>query len=80
MGQIRLWKLGDLDRNILPTPQAMQRLAEILSQNPTDIIWGPELNVEVIQIDDNENKTIVTSIQNAEELKEFLSTLKKENE
>jgi len=48
--QVRLWKLGDLEKGIIPTAGAIQRLASILLSNPGggafDLIWGPELNVE----------------------------------
>lgn len=48
--QVRLWKLGDLERGIIPTAAAIQRLASILLSNPGggafDLIWGPELQVE----------------------------------
>jgi hypothetical protein len=48
---IRLWKLGDLDHRIYPTEAAVARLEGILSKwdkkSPLDIIWGPELKLEV---------------------------------
>lgn len=48
--QIRLWKMGDLEKGIMPTANAISRLAEILMSNPGggafDLIWGPELSVE----------------------------------
>ncbi len=51
MKHIRLWTLGDLDKNILPTPAAMQRLRDILSKiddGALDLIWGPDLSVKCI--------------------------------
>ena len=48
--QVRLWKLGDLERGIIPTASAINRLASILLANPGggafDLIWGPELSVD----------------------------------
>lgn len=50
ISQVRIWKLGDLEKGIVPTEAAVQRLADILLSNPGggafDIIWGPELSVE----------------------------------
>jgi hypothetical protein len=50
ISQVRLWKLGDLERGIFPTDVAVNKLAEILLSNPGggafDLIWGPELTLE----------------------------------
>jgi hypothetical protein len=50
ISQVRIWKLGDLERGILPTDEAIDKLAEILLSNPGggafDLIWGPDLQVE----------------------------------
>jgi hypothetical protein len=49
--KIRLWKLGDLDRGIIPNKKAIERLeATILALKDKDdefkdIVCGPELNV-----------------------------------
>ena len=52
ISQIRVWRLGDLDKGILPTDAAIQKLADILLSNPGggafDLIWGPELNFEEV--------------------------------
>lgn len=50
ISQIRLWKLGDLDKNILPTPAGIAKLRNILanigSGDVMDIVWGPELTFQ----------------------------------
>ncbi|SVC20084.1 uncharacterized protein METZ01_LOCUS272938, partial [marine metagenome] len=50
ISQIRIWKLGDLDKGLLPTDAAISKLADILLSNPGggsfDLIWGPELNFQ----------------------------------
>lgn len=52
ISHIRLWKLGDLEKQILPTEAGVARLAEMLIHNVAggamDLIWGPELSVEDI--------------------------------
>ena len=52
ISQIRIWRLGDLDKGILPTDAAIQKLADILLSNPGggafDLIWGPELTFEEV--------------------------------
>lgn len=46
---IRVWKLGSLEHRILPTKEGVDKLAAILeTKDLTDIIWGPDLEVEVI--------------------------------
>jgi hypothetical protein len=50
ISQIRIWKLGDLERGLFPTDKAISKLVEILMSNPGggafDLIWGPDLTVE----------------------------------
>ncbi len=52
MGKIRVWKLGSLEHNIMPTDKTIGKLAEILQKNNgtlTDLIWGPEIDVQVVE-------------------------------
>lgn len=53
ISQIRVWRLGNLDKNLFPTSDAVTKLAEILMSNPGggafDLIWGPDLEVEEVQ-------------------------------
>lgn len=55
ISQVRLWKLGDLERGIFPTDVAVNKLAEILLSNTGggafDLIWGPELTLEETSTD-----------------------------
>ena len=51
INQVRIWKLGDLDKKILPNKAAFDRLNELLTSHPGngapfDLIWGPELTFE----------------------------------
>ena len=50
--QIRVWKLGSLEHKILPSDNAMGKLGEILKnwdgKSDLDLIWGPDISVEVI--------------------------------
>jgi hypothetical protein len=66
--RIRLWNMGSLEHKIMPTQQGIDKLAEVLLQNPTDIIWGPALTctvlegpeaVDVIQSIDGKQRIIV---------------------
>lgn len=49
VSHIRLWRLGSLDHKIMPTENAIARLAEMLMNNvgggTVDLIWGPELDL-----------------------------------
>jgi hypothetical protein len=48
ISHIRLWTLGSLEHQIMPTAAGMARLAEVLINNTAtgaiDLIWGPELS------------------------------------
>lgn len=50
ISQIRVWTLGDIEKEIFPTDAAINKLADILLANPGggafDLIWGPELKVQ----------------------------------
>jgi hypothetical protein len=49
ISSIRLWKIGSLEHRILPTPELMMKLANILTNNvgggTMDLIWGPDLEM-----------------------------------
>ena len=49
ISQVRVWTLGDLEKGILPTDAAIEKLSDILLSNPGggafDLIWGPDLKV-----------------------------------
>lgn len=52
ISQIRLWRLGDLDKMILPTKAQINKLRDILNDLGTgvlDLVWGPELDVKVVE-------------------------------
>lgn len=62
--KIRLWKLGSLEHRIMPTQQGLNKLRNILKESTAksgeiDIVWGPELNVELIEIEDDVKNYIV---------------------
>lgn len=69
MKKIRLWKLGNIDNNnilnsIIPTKQMIEKfrtlLQESLSPDGTlDVVWGPDINVELIEIEDGVENYIV---------------------
>jgi len=46
---IRVWKLGDLEKGIMPHPSTIRRLAEMLTNNVgggvMDMVWGPDLHL-----------------------------------
>ena len=55
MRTLRIWKLGSLEHKIFPTEKAVAKLAELLmNEEATDIIWGPELTHEKIEISDDD--------------------------
>lgn len=46
---IRVWKLGDLDKGIMPHPNTMSKFASMLVNNVgggiIDVVWGPDVNL-----------------------------------
>ncbi len=50
ISHIRIWKLGSLEYEILPTDAAIAKLADLLLNNvgggSMDLIWGPELELQ----------------------------------
>jgi hypothetical protein len=51
---IRLWKLGNLEHKIYPTEDGIKKFAELLLSGKgemTDIIWGPAIDVVVVDTD-----------------------------
>lgn len=55
ISHVRLWKLGDLENRILPTPEAISRLSDILTSNigggSIDLIWGPAITLDETSTD-----------------------------
>ncbi len=55
ISKIRVWKLGNLDHKLAPTPAAAAALADILENHvgggTSDIVWGPD--IELIESDTN---------------------------
>lgn len=47
ISQIRLWKLGDLDKGLVPSPVAINKLRNILASvgmGVLDLVWGPDID------------------------------------
>lgn len=55
VSHIRLWRIGNIEAKILPTPEAINRLADMLLNNvgggAMDLIWGPELEIKETSTD-----------------------------
>lgn len=47
--QLRIWKLGDLEQKLFPTPEAVEKLSKLLEEGKTDIIWGPDIQVLTVE-------------------------------
>lgn len=52
ISQVRLWSLGDLEKGIIPTDTAINKLNNMLMTNAGgggfDIIWGPDLKISTL--------------------------------
>lgn len=53
--KIRVWKLGSIEHNILPNAAAIDKfkntLQETINNGGGDIIWGPDISVEMFELD-----------------------------
>lgn len=56
MNEIRIvvWKLGNLEHKIIPSKEAIETLAGIISQwdgkENLHVVWGPDLEVQVVSV------------------------------
>lgn len=50
ISHVRLWKMGSLDHEIIPTAEGIQTLADILLRSTgggcMDLVWGPDLELQ----------------------------------
>jgi len=66
--KVRLWKLGNSEHSILPTPRAIEALKNILEEakesgeEVLDIIWDTDIEVKMIQMDDNDVEDYIVGI------------------
>lgn len=61
--KICLWRLGHLDKenirnSIIPSNAQIEKLKNLIFENKDNgvmnIIWGPDLNLEIIEVDEND--------------------------
>ena len=62
--KIRLWKLGSLEHNLVPTKEGIDKLRNILKEGiknggELEIVWGPEIHCELVEIEDDVKNYIV---------------------
>ncbi len=54
--KIRLWKLGNLEHKITPSKESIEKFQELLKDitedGVKDIVWGPDIQCEIISTDD----------------------------
>lgn len=54
---IRLWKLGDIEKGIIPSKESIENLREILKKSKeeeiTDIVWSDDIKLEVIEYEED---------------------------
>lgn len=58
--KLRIFKLGSLEHKLLPTEEAFVKLSEMLKSDPTDLIWGPDLQVKELDIDPEDKQAIMS--------------------
>jgi hypothetical protein len=72
ISHIRVWRLGSLEHRILPTEEAINRLADMLINNvgggSMDLIWGPEIDLL-------ETKTDLVSFLGEEKYRPILNSI-----
>lgn len=54
--KIVLWRMGSVEHNKYPSTQAVQKLANIIANMQESeinhIVWGPDLDVQIIDVED----------------------------
>jgi hypothetical protein len=60
--RIILYKLGNLEHKVMPTAAAIAKLRDLIKDKPVDgpleLIWGPDLEIEVIDVENAEKYVI----------------------
>jgi hypothetical protein len=50
ISNVRLWILGDLEKEIVPSPDVMNRFSDLITNHPgggtLDLIWGPAIKLQ----------------------------------
>jgi hypothetical protein len=62
-----IWKIGNLEHQIYPSATVVDKLRETVSNVVDDLdnkkhahlIWGPDLDIEVLDIDDNAQHVVL---------------------
>jgi hypothetical protein len=76
MTTIRLWRLGYIDKDnpsnsLLPTAESLRKLKDLINNNTSggilDIIWGPDLSLDVITHPDSDDVVDVIELLGEEE-------------
>lgn len=68
MSKLFIWKLGDLDSKYFPNQEVIKKLTHLVvkvsddlkENNHAHLIWGPGLNVEVFDVDDDAKHVIIS--------------------
>ena len=76
--KIRIWKLGSLEHQLIPTTKTFEKFTQLLlaayeHDGDSDIVWTPDVEMFEVQLDKDDNflldGDIITSPQ---ELQEFI--------
>ncbi len=74
--KIRLWRLGSLEDRIFPTEKAIQKLADMLvsvdNNAELDIVWGPDITVQEIDVNQEDYDLLCTATPSGYEAKVVL--------
>ncbi len=64
--KVRLWTLGSFEHRVIPGKQSIEKLRQLISNltygedGYADVVWGPDLMVTVVEVDENLNDVIET--------------------
>jgi len=89
MRKLRIWKLGSLEYQTVPTQAAFDKLAQMLKQAReiddalVDILWGPDLQVIELPLDGEgsilNSEDLLVSAQELRDALAYIRTKKQEN-
>lgn len=64
MKKLRIWKLGSLEYNIVPSKESVELFRSFIENNEvTDIIWSPDVELLEVDLEDDDINLVVDGVK-----------------
>lgn len=64
MKKLRIWKLGSLEYNIVPSKESVELFRSFIENNEvTDIIWSPDVELLEVDLEDDDTNLVVDGVK-----------------